>query len=211
MQFDFSQISAPNRYKLLGSTVVPRPIAWVSTLDPAGQLNAAPFSFFNVFGEDPPVVGFSILHRSATDLKDTGANIRARGEFVVNLVSNDTLEAMAISAIEFGPEIDEFREAGLTPAPSIRIATPRIAESRVSMECRLHRIVPIGPSRSLVMGEVLMMHVADAAVLDAARGWIDTEKLELVGRMGPNRYVRTQDVVERTVPPASEWKTNTSA
>ncbi len=117
------------------------------------------------------------------------------------------LDAMAISAIEFGAEIDEFVEAGLTPAPSITIATPRIAESRVSLECRLHQIVPIGPMRSLVMSEVLLMRVADAAVLDGDRGWINTEKLELIGRMGPNRYVRTGNVVERIVPTATEWKT----
>src|SRR5258706_15625713 len=124
MQFDFTEISREQRYKLLGATVVPRPIAWVSSLDADGKLNAAPFSFFNVFGEDPPVVGFSILHRSDKDVKDTGVNIRQRGEFVINLVSDETLDAMAISAIDFPPEVDEFAEANLTPAPSIRGAVP---------------------------------------------------------------------------------------
>jgi flavin reductase (DIM6/NTAB) family NADH-FMN oxidoreductase RutF len=202
MQFDFTEISRERRYKLLNASIVPRPIAWVSSLDADGRLNAAPFSSFNVFGEDPPTVGFSILHRSATDIKDTGANIRARGEFVVNLVSDETLEAMVISAIDFGPEVDEFAEANLAPLPSLRVATPRIGESRISFECRLRQIIPIGGMRSLVLGEVLMMHVPDQAVIDAERSWIDTKSLRLVGRMGPNQYVRTTDIVEREVPAA---------
>jgi flavin reductase (DIM6/NTAB) family NADH-FMN oxidoreductase RutF len=200
MQFDFTQISRDIRYKLLGSTVVPRPIAWVSTVDGQGRENVAPFSFFNVFGEDPPIVGFSILHRSGTDLKDTGRNIRERGEFVVNLVSDDQLESMAISAIDYGPLVSEFEEAGLVSARSVHISTPRIADSRVSLECKLVQIIELGPMRSLVLGEVLMMHVADESVIDEQRGWIDTESLRLIGRMGPNRYVRTTDIVEKAVP-----------
>ena len=103
MHFDFAKLDRQQRYKLLGATVVPRPIAWVSTLNADGTLNAAPFSFFNVFGEAPAVVGFSILHRSASDLKDTGQNIRMQQEFVVNLVSAENLEQMNISAVEFPP------------------------------------------------------------------------------------------------------------
>lgn len=200
MQFDFARIGRDRRYKLLNASIVPRPIAWVSSLDADGVLNAAPFSSFNVFGEDPPTVGFSILHRSATDIKDTGRNIRRRGEFVVNLVSDETLDAMVISAADFGPEVDEFAQAGLTPVPSTCVATPRIGESRIAFECRLRQIIPIGEMRSLVLGEVLMMHAPDAAVIDAERGWIDTAGLNLVGRMGPNQYVRTTDLVERAVP-----------
>lgn len=210
MQFDFDALTPTHRYKLLAATVVPRPIAWVSSQDAEGRLNAAPFSFFNVFGEDPPVVGFSIAHRSADDVKDTGANIRAQGEFVVNLVSEDTLESMVVSAIEFASSVDEFAEAGLTPAPSVRIRTPRIAESRVSLECRLQQIVELGPKRSLVIGEVLMLHVHDDAVIDGERGWIDTARLALVGRMGANRYTRTADVMERTVPSPASWERATS-
>jgi flavin reductase (DIM6/NTAB) family NADH-FMN oxidoreductase RutF len=200
MQFDFTQNTREQRYKLLGATVVPRPIAWVSTLDGQGVENVAPFSFFNVFGEDPPTVGFSILHRSGTDIKDTGRNIRERREFVVNLVSDDHLDQMAISAIDFDPHINEFVEAGLISAPSTYIVTPRIASSRVSLECKLVQIIELGPMRSLVLGEVLMMHVADESVIDEQQGRIDTESLRLVGRMGPNRYVRTTDIVELLIP-----------
>jgi flavin reductase (DIM6/NTAB) family NADH-FMN oxidoreductase RutF len=171
MHFDFTQIDSQRRYKLLSATVPPRPIAWVSSLDEKGRLNAAPFSFFNVLGEDPPTVGFSILHRSPADPKDTGRNIQLCGEFVVNLVSDDNLDQMNISAIEFGPDIDEFAEAGLTPIPSTYIKTPRIGESRVSFECRLAQIIKLGAMRSLVSGEILMAHINDNAILDADRGW----------------------------------------
>ena len=103
MDFRFTEIDPKIRYKLLSATVTPRPIAWVSTLDEAGRTNAAPFSFFNAFAEDPATVGFSILHRSPEDPKDTGRNIARSGELVVNLVSDDNLEQMNVSAIDFGP------------------------------------------------------------------------------------------------------------
>jgi flavin reductase (DIM6/NTAB) family NADH-FMN oxidoreductase RutF len=205
MHFDFAKLDRQQRYKLLGATVVPRPIAWVSTLNADGTLNAAPFSFFNVFGEAPAVVGFSILHRSASDLKDTGQNIRMQQEFVVNLVSDENLEQMNISAIEFPPEINEFTEARLIPAPSEHIKTPRIAQSRVAFECRLMQIIPLGDMRSLVLGEVLAMHVDDDAVLDAERGWIDTARLHLVGRMHASAYVRTSDIVDLPRIPVEDW------
>jgi flavin reductase (DIM6/NTAB) family NADH-FMN oxidoreductase RutF len=205
MLFEFHKLDRHQRYKLLGATVTPRPIAWVSTLDADGRLNAAPFSFFNVFGEEPAVVAFSILHRSGSDLKDTGDNIRARGEFVVNLVGEDNLAQMNISAIEFPPEIDEFAEAGITPVPSTHIETPRIAESNVSFECKLLQIIPLGDMRSLVLGEVIAMHVNDFAVIDAERCWIDTPKLQLVGRMHASSYARTTDLIELPRIQLEDW------
>jgi flavin reductase (DIM6/NTAB) family NADH-FMN oxidoreductase RutF len=206
MEFDFDKLDGKQRYKLLGSTVTPRPIAWVSTVDDDGKLNAAPFSFFNVFGEDPAIMGFSILHRSESDPKDTGANVRRLKEFVVNLVSEDNLDKMNISAIEFPRHFSEFSEAGLTPAASTKIETPRIAESHVSFECRLMQIVPLGPLRSLVLGEVVHMHVRDDAVLDAEKCYIDTRALRLVGRMEANSYVRTSDILQLPRIPFDTWK-----
>jgi len=205
MEFDFDKLDGKQRYKLLGSTVTPRPIAWVSTLGADGKLNAAPFSFFNVFGEDPAVVGFSILHRSESDMKDTGTNVRLHKEFVVNLVSEDNLDKMNISAIEFPPHFSEFSEAGLTPARSTKIDTPRIAESHVALECRLTQIVPLGPLRSLVLGEVVHMHIRDDAVIDAEKCYIDTRKLLLVGRMEANSYVRTSDILQLPRIPFESW------
>lgn len=205
MVFDFSQAEASLRYKLLSATVTPRPIAWVATLDKEGKPNAAPFSYFNVFGEDPPVLGFSILSRSTEDRKHTGVNVRRRGEFVVNLVSEDNLAAMNITAIDFGAGVSEVAEAGLTPAASLKIATPRIAESPVGFECRLMQVIELGELRSLMLGEVLAMHISDDAVLDEGRGYIDTPGLRLVGRAGPNSYVTTANVIHLPVLSLGEW------
>ena len=206
MEFRFTEIDPKIRYKLLSATVTPRPIAWVSTLDEAGRTNAAPFSFFNAFGEDPAIVGFSILHRSPEDPKDTGRNIVRSGEFVVNLVSDDNLEQMNVSAIEFGPDVDEFAMAGLTPVTSAMVRPPRIGESKVAFECRLMQTDKLGEMRTLVLGEVLLMHVQDGLVIDRERGWVDTRGLRLVGRTSAGSYVRTNEVIELPTLSPEEWK-----
>ena len=200
MLFDFTRLDTRTRYKLLCASVAPRPIAWVSTADRDGELNAAPFSFFNVMGDDPALLVFSIGHRSSRDSKDTGANIRARGEFVVNLVTSGVLHAMNITAANLPPDEDEFAHAGLTPAPCIHIGVPRIAEARVAYECRLLQLIPVGAERTLVLGEALAMHVDDAAVLDAERAYIDQAGLGLVGRMGGNSYCRADSLFELPPP-----------
>jgi flavin reductase (DIM6/NTAB) family NADH-FMN oxidoreductase RutF len=206
MEFRFTEIYPKIRYKLLSATVTPRPIAWVSTLDEAGRTNAAPFSFFNAFGEDPAIVGFSILHRSPEDPKDTGRNIARSGQFVVNLVSDDNLEQMNVSAIEFGPDVDEFAVAGLTAVPSTMVRPPRIGESKVAFECRLMQTVKLGAMRTLVLGEVLLMHVQDGLVIDRERGWVDTRGLRLVGRTSAGSYVRTNEVIELPTLSPEEWQ-----
>ena len=194
MLFEMDKLSAINAYKLLVSTVVPRPIAWVSTRDIDDSINAAPFSFFNAMSGQPPVICFGIGGRAPGDAKDTGNIIRRTGEFVVNLVDNARAEAMNITAIDFGPEVDEFKEAGLTPLPSSRVRAPRIAESPVSMECERLVIVEVGVDRAVVMGKVLAMHIRDDCVMDAERCYVDTPKLDLIGRMhGRGWYARTTD------------------
>ncbi len=193
MMFDFAAIDSASRYKLLTSTVVPRPIAWVVTLDAQGRRNAAPFSFFNAFSQDPPVVCIGIGGRAPGDVKDTGNNIRQTGEFVVNLVAAENAAQMNVTAIDFGPEVDELAEAGLTTLPSVKVKPPRIAESPVAMECERLATVELGNDRALVMGRVLMMHVRDDAVLDAAKCYIDTPALKLIGRMhGRGWYTGTE-------------------
>lgn len=204
MLFDFADVAPRNRYKLIASTVTPRPIAWVVSQDAGGVLNAAPFSFFNAFSSDPPIIGIGIAGRSTGLHKDTRANIAATGEFVVNLVSEETAQAMNVTAIDFDPHIDELAEAGLTAHASVRVKPPRIAESPVAMECVLHQIVDFGPASSLVLGRIVAMHVRDDAVLDAATAHIDTPKLKLIGRMhGTAWYARTSDLFElpRIAPP----------
>jgi flavin reductase (DIM6/NTAB) family NADH-FMN oxidoreductase RutF len=207
MLFDFTTLPAQDRYKLLVATVTPRPIAWVVTQDAAGTLNAAPFSFFNVFANDPPVMVIGIGGRTPGDAKDTGNNIRTTGEFVVNLVGHANAEAMNVTAIDFPPEIDELRQAGLTTLPSTKVKPPRIAESPVAYECERYMTVEIGPDRSLVMGRVLAMHVADDCVLNPTRCHIDTPKLDLIGRLhGAGWYSTVRDRFEMPRIKPEDWK-----
>lgn len=197
MMFDFGALSPHDCYKLLVATVVPRPIAWVVTQSPSGLLNAAPYSFFNVLSGDPPLVAIGIGGRAPGDVKDTGGNIRTSGQFVVNLVDVACAEAMNVTAIDFPPDVDEIAEAGLTTLPSVRVGPPRIAESPVAMECERFATLEVGNERALVLGRVLAMHVRDDAVMDAGRCYIDTPKLDLIGRMaGSGGYVRTTDRFE---------------
>jgi len=207
MLFDFATIPAREAYKLLVSTVTPRPIAWVVSQNPHGHLNAAPFSFFNVFSGDPPVVGIGIGSHEPGRPKDTRRNIRDTREFVVNLVSEEAAEVMNITAIEFEAGVDELAEAQLTTLPSVHVKPPRIAVSPVAMECTLLQIVELGPDNALVLGRVLAMHVRDNLVLDAAKHYIDTPNLKLIGRMhGTGWYARTSDLFEMPRIPRANWR-----
>jgi flavin reductase (DIM6/NTAB) family NADH-FMN oxidoreductase RutF len=206
MLFDFAAINAENAYKLLVSTVVPRPIAWVTTQDTDGTLNAAPFSFFNAVSGNPPVVVIGIGGREPGDIKDTGGNIRRTGEFVVNLVSNRLAEQMNITAIDFPRHVNELAEARLTTIASARVRPPRIAESPVSLECERLVIVEVGVDRAVVLGRVLAIHIADEFVLDRERCYVDTPALELIGRMhGRGWYSRTSDRFEMPRIDVKDW------
>jgi len=206
MLFDFTELPAEARYKLLAATVVPRPIAWVVSQSAAGVVNAAPFSFFNVLAGDPPTVGISIGNRARDVPKDTLANIRATGEFVVNLVARDNAEAMNKTATEFPPGVDELAAARLTRLPSVKVTPPRIAESPVAFECKLFQTLALGPANTLVLGHVVAMHVRDDAVLDAMKHYIDTPKLDLIGRMhGGGGYTTTRDQFQIARIPFDRW------
>jgi flavin reductase (DIM6/NTAB) family NADH-FMN oxidoreductase RutF len=206
MLFDFETMAVQDRYKLLVSTVVPRPIAWVVTQDLQGRLNAAPYSFFNVVSADPPIVVFGIGGRKPGDVKDTGQNIRETGQFTVCLVSQAAAPAMNVTAIDFPPEVDELVQAGLTTAPSTRVKPPRIAESPVALECERFMILELNTDRALVLGRVVAVHVRDDCVLDAQRCHIDTPKLDLIGRMhGGGWYTRTADRFEMPRIPLEGW------
>lgn len=206
MLFDFASVAPRDRYKLMVSTVTPRPIAWIVSRSADGKLNAAPFSFFNVLAGDPPTVGIGIASHEPGRPKDTRLNIAETGEFVVNLVSEETAAAMNITAIEFEPHVNELTEAQLATLPSALVAPPRIAASPVSMECALIQIVELGPDQGLVLGRVLAMHVRDDLVLDPAKCYIDTPNLQLVGRMhGTGWYARTSDLFEMPRIPRTQW------
>jgi flavin reductase (DIM6/NTAB) family NADH-FMN oxidoreductase RutF len=206
MLFDFADTSNQNIYKLLVATIGPRPIAWVTTQDVDGTVNAAPFSFFNAVSGDPPVVAFGIGGRGPGDVKDTGGNIRRTGQFVVNLVSFALAEQMNVTAIDFPKHVDELAEAGLTRAPSLRVKPPRIAEAPVAMECERLVIVDVGIDRAVVLGKVLAIYVQDDCVMDRDRCYIDTPKLDLIGRMhGAGWYSRVTDRFEMPRINVADW------
>ena len=212
MLFDLAALDAQNAYKLLVSTVVPRPIAWVTTQDLDGSVNAAPFSFFNAVSGDPPVVAIGIGGRAPGDVKDTGGNIRRTGQFVVNMVSDALAEKMNVTAIDFGKDVNELAEAGLLTAPSAKVRPPRIAASPVAFECERRVIVDVGVDRSVVLGRVLAIHIADDCVLDPARCYVDTPKLDLIGRMhGGGWYARTRDRFDLPRIAVADWPARKAA
>lgn len=208
MDIAASELSPDRIYKLLVSTVMPRPIALVSTLNADGGLNAAPFSFFNVFSNAPPLLVIGIEGSKRDDgkpHKDTARNIIARGEFVVNLVSYAMALPMVASAIDFPEGVSEFTEAGFTPRVSKQVAVPGIAESPVSFECRLFDTMSLPFNRSLVTGEIVHLHVADNAIDDKFH--VDPDALDLIGRMyGAGWYTRTRDRFEVPRMTPAEWQ-----
>jgi flavin reductase (DIM6/NTAB) family NADH-FMN oxidoreductase RutF len=183
----------PNVYKVMVGSIVPRPIAFVSTVSRQGIYNLAPFSFFTGASADPPVVCFCPLRKADGHPKDTLNNIEHTGDFVVNVVSEEFIRQMNVTAAEFPPEVDEFQVSGLTPVPSDLVKAPRVKESHISMECRLFRIFEISnkpAGGSIVTGEIVRLHVDDGYI-DNFR--IDPDKLKAVGRMAGITYVRTGD------------------
>lgn len=193
MNFDFGKLEHKDRYKLLVSTIVPRPIALATTLNAQGVLNAAPFSFFNVMGSTPPILVMGVDARSAGAAKDTVQNIRETDQFVVNLVNETIAEQMNVCAVDFPPEVNELDMARLTPVASVQVKPPRIAESPVNLECVLHSAIDVGSGRTIVLGKVVHYHIHDE-LIDAEKLYVDTEGLRLIGRMhGRGYYTRTRD------------------
>ena len=187
-------------YKLMTGCIVPRPIAFVSSISADGILNLAPFSFFAGVSGDPPVICFCPMVRGSDGKKkDTLHNIEALGEFVINVVSEDIVTQMNICSGEYPPEVDEFALSGLTPVDSDLVKPPRVGEARVSMECTLRQIIPVSDKplgASIVLGEILRFHIQDV-LFDNFK--IDPDQLRAVGRMGGPTYTRTHDrfVLER--------------
>ena len=195
MRFALAELSPPERYKLLGGLVVPRPIALVTTRDRDGRANAAPFSFFNVVAEEPPLIVLGLGVNARGGAKDTTNNIRDSGEFVVNLVDEPLAEAMNLCAIDLPPEVSELDLAGLELLPGEAVAPGRIAAAPVSMECRRYVTLQPGPERYVVLGEVLVLHVRDG-ILDPARLRVDRDAYAPIGRLFGGGYVRTRDRFE---------------
>lgn len=204
MELDPKKSKADAVYKLLIGCVVPRPIAWVSTVDSVGVKNVAPFSFFMAITGDPPTLAFSSGSRAIAPgtkaKKDTLANAEATGGFVVNVVDDALAEAMNLTSGEYPPEIDEFAMAGLDSAPGVMVKAPRVAAAPVSMECRLVQAIPVGNvPHHLVIGEIVYFHVRDD-VYDAVTGRIDMQRLKPVGRLAGNLYSHIHDIFEMKRP-----------
>ena len=204
MEFDFSKLTSKDRYKLLSSTVIPRPIALVSTIDENGVLNAAPYSFFNMFAEEPATCILGIQKRPDGKYKDTSRLIRESGEYVINLVDMGLAESMNISSINFDPEYDEFALAGFTPVASRLIAPPRIEEAPVSFECRRTVTLQLNAERDLVVGEVLTMHARDG-LIDPETLYLDREKYDVVGRLYADLYAPLREVFSLKSSTQEEW------
>lgn len=181
-------------YKLMTGAIVPRPIAFVSTISARGVVNLAPFSFFTAISANPPVVCFAPMVRAGGGLaKDTLRNIEQTREFVVNIVSEDFAPQMNACSADFPPEVDEFGASGLTPVPSDLVRPPRVKESHIHMECQSMLVYHVSPKPlggSIVIGQVLRFHVDDALFSDYK---IDPDRLRAIGRMGGPTYTRTTD------------------
>jgi flavin reductase (DIM6/NTAB) family NADH-FMN oxidoreductase RutF len=206
-----SQLAHREFYHLLISAVVPRPIAWVSSLSASGQSNLAPFSFFNAVCAKPPLLAFAPGMRSPKqsgtaagesdgEPKDTLRNIRETGEFVINVVTYELAEAMNLTSGDYDASISEFDVAKVASAASRLVRPRRVAESPVSFECKLHQILDFNPDPeggSLVIGEIVSIHVDERHLKE---GRLDRNSLDLIGRMGGMQYTRTTERFELARP-----------
>ncbi len=200
MQYASDELTPHERYKVLTAFVLPRPIAWVTTLGPTGVVNAAPFSFFNVFAEDPPLCMFAINKRPDGRIKDTWSNIERTGEFVVNLTDEPLALKMHESSGDFPPNVGEPDYLGLKLAPSVDIKTPRLADAPWAMECKTWQVINVKDDRQLVIGEGLRFHIRDE-LWDPKAMRVHMDKYHPVGRMFADRYCRTNDRMEFAAAP----------
>ena len=194
--FDPAALPTPDVYRLLTQAVAPRPIAFVSTISVEGVPNLAPFSFFMAGGSNPPSVAFSPTNSRDNQPKDTLRNVRATGEFVINVVSYDIREKMNHTSAAYPYGISEWEPAGFTPIPGVKVKPARVGECLIAMECRLFQIVPHGPgpvSANYVIGEVVYFHVAQSVLTDTPQSrQIDATKVDYIGRMSGDWYTRAR-------------------
>jgi flavin reductase (DIM6/NTAB) family NADH-FMN oxidoreductase RutF len=194
VNFDLSQTATHDVYNLLIGLVAPRPIAWITSQDLEGRLNAAPFSAYNYVCMDPPILAVGVANRPGPGVvgKDTAQNIRHTREFVVNVVTEELAEAMNICAVDFPPGVNELEIAGLETAPSSVVSVPRIRRSPASLECREFSTIEVGNSR-IVLGQVVAIHVEDEFI-DPAGPYVRADQIHAIGRMnGKGAYVKTRD------------------
>ncbi|MBB4291295.1 flavin reductase (DIM6/NTAB) family NADH-FMN oxidoreductase RutF [Rhizobium leguminosarum] len=199
ISFDFTQLSERERYKLMIGTIIPRPIALVTTVDEHGRINAAPFSFFNCLSADPPILAIGVENNADMSFKDTGHNIRMTEVFTVNIVSFAIAEAMHVCGARYPRGVDELKEAGLTAMPGEKVASPWIAEAPAAFECRRHVTLELGRSRQIVMGEIVYAHYRDG-VVDPERLHVDPAAVDAIARLGGDTCATIRDRFEMLTP-----------
>lgn len=202
MQIDPADLSTRDLYTWMVRLITPRPIAWVSTLSVQGVANLAPFSFFSGLGANPPTVLFCPANNRSGQPKDTLTNVLGTGQFVVNLVTESDAEAMNLTASELDADVDEFDFASIGKQPSQVVAPPRVATASAAMECQLHEAISLGTGpggANLVIGRIVWIHLADR--LFDSEGEFDARRLDTIGRMGGEDYVRTSDRFAMPRPP----------
>ncbi|MDQ0417500.1 flavin reductase (DIM6/NTAB) family NADH-FMN oxidoreductase RutF [Croceifilum oryzae] len=190
MRLDPKQLTQKDNYKLMIGSVLPRPIAFVTSINQEGIVNAAPFSFYTAVSTNPPMIGFTVNRKPGNIQKDTASNIRLNGEFVVHVVDETNVTMVNETATEFPSDVSEVEAAGFTLEPSEVVKVPRIRESKVQLECKLHQIIPMGgtadaPNSDFIVGEIVQFHVQDDLLTD---GKINTDQLQPVGRLAGLYY-----------------------
>jgi flavin reductase (DIM6/NTAB) family NADH-FMN oxidoreductase RutF len=197
-------LSRPDRYKLICGLVIPRPIALVTTVSENRVVNAAPFSFFNVFSDQPTIVALGVNSRPDGGMKDIAANINYTKEFVVHMVTKDIAEQMNVSCVNFPPDISEIKEANFTLKKSYAVNTPSIKESLVALECKLHSIIPLGIDRNITLGEVINI-ATTSDVVDVDKNYINIEKYQPIARLFGNMYASISDIFQLKRLNYQEW------
>jgi flavin reductase (DIM6/NTAB) family NADH-FMN oxidoreductase RutF len=199
VSFDFEMLTERERYKLMIGTIIPRPIALVTTVDEHGRINAAPFSFFNCLSADPPILALGVENNPDMSFKDTGHNIRMTEVFTVNIVSFAIAEAMHVCGSKYPRGVDELKEAGLTAMLGQKVASPWIAEAPAAFECRRHVTLELGKSRQIIMGEIVYAHYRDG-VVDPDRLRVDPVEVDAIARLGGDTCATIRDRFEMLTP-----------
>lgn len=204
LELDLAQLKPEQRYKVMGSIIIPRPIAFVTTLGPGGLVNAAPYSYFNVFSEDPPLIVLGLHKKPDGTAKDTTRNIHETGEFVVNLVDEPLAEKMDLAAVDFPPDVSETTELDLALAPSRKIKTPRLKAAPFAIECRREVALSFSAERVLLVGQALHVHARDG-LIDPKTLRVDWESYRPVGRIFGPYYSYQRNIFELKRPSYAEW------
>jgi flavin reductase (DIM6/NTAB) family NADH-FMN oxidoreductase RutF len=205
VHFDVCALSARDRYKLLIGTVIPRPIAFVTTVNELGRANTAPFSFFNWLSADPAIVAIGVENHEDMTFKDTGRNIRHTEQFTVNIVDDAMTDAMNVCAVPFDADVDELAKAGLTAVLGTHVKCRRIGEAPASLECSRYVTLRIGRSRDIILGQVLGIFVREGLV-DLTSKYVDQRGMDAIGRMGGHGYARTRDYFDLPTMSVAEWE-----